>query len=197
MVVVPHVPSMLRQATYDAVYEQTRGAAVFLADPGGGLFYADLLRGLWHEPGELIVVEQDVVPPPGSLQALHDCPALWCGHMLPFQGGVNSGTLGLAKFSAECKRVFPLLFDFALARPPWLKTVACLKAGEVDPYAAPDMRDWPSSVGWPRCDIMIRRELEVRGARWHCHEPAPTHLHDWPGGPVSVKADLTLLVSAQ
>jgi hypothetical protein len=181
---------MLRRATYEAVRAQVGEAATFLADPGGGMFYADLLRRLYHEPGDLIIVEQDVVPPPGALRGLLDCPGLWCGHRLPFEGKLNYGTLGLARFSAELKRLLPLLFDYALARPPWLRQMVCLKPGEPNAFASHDPRDWPSTVGWPWCDSLILRELETRGAHWHEHSPPVEHLHDWAGEPASAKIAL-------
>jgi hypothetical protein len=168
---------MLRPATRAAVEAQVGGEAVFLADPGGGMFYADLLRRLFREPGDLVICEQDVVPPPGAIAGLLACDHYWCGHLLPFEGRFNYATLGLAKFSAELKRRLPAVFDYALARPPWLARVPCLKPGEVDPWAGDDVSLWPSSVGWPRCDILILRELETRGLRWHRHDPPVVHLH--------------------
>ena len=191
MIVVPFVPGLLRKATYEAVREQVGDEAVFLADPGGGMFYADLLRRLYHQPGDLIIVEQDVIPPPGSLRALEACPGLWCGHRLPFEGKLNYGTLGLAKFSRELKRILPLLFDYALARPPYLKQMVCLKPGEPNAFASDNPRDWPSTVGWPWCDMLILRELETRGATWHEHTPPAGHEHDYPGRPESLKVELT------
>src|SRR5579859_1112290 len=182
-VVVPHVPGMLRSRTRLAVLEQAGTAAVFIPDPGGGFYYADLLRRLWRELGPLVIVEQDVVPPPGSIAGLLGCPQLWCGHMLPAPGRLISQSFGLVKFSAELKARLPLLMDTAMARPPWYRTRRCLKAGEPNLFPEGREAEWPSTVAWPSCDIYLGRDLMASGVEWHRHEPPVEHLHWDPPEP--------------
>jgi len=191
-IVVPHVPGMLRERTRQAVIGECGPAARFIPDPGGGFYYSDLLRKLWREGGPLVIVEQDVVPPPGSIAQLLACPEEWCGHMLPAQGRLISQSFGLVKFSAALIERLPLLMDKAMARPPWLRTMRSLKLGEPNLFPEGGEPTWPSTVAWPSCDIYLGRDLMASGVAWHRHEPAVEHLHweppenplGWPPAPI-------------
>jgi hypothetical protein len=183
---------MLRSRTRDAVLAEAGPISRFIADPGGGFYYSDLLRRLWREPGPLVIVEQDVVPPPGALAALLACPEEWCGHLLPAQDHLISRSLGLAKFSRSLLERLPDIADQALARPPYLRSGRCRKWDEPDLFPEGRRREWPSTVAWPSCDIYLQNELGASGVDWHQHDPPVEHLHweapenplGWPPAPI-------------
>ena len=63
--------------------------------------YSQLLTQLWLAGEEFLTLEHDVVPTPGTLQALRDCPAAWCQH-LSFTGpGKLRQGLGSLRVSKE------------------------------------------------------------------------------------------------
>lgn len=71
--------------------------------------YGKLMARLWLEETGFIIVEWDVAPWPGALQALWDCPRIHCHYLYP-QGGMIgefAGTLGCVKFAASLTRNHP------------------------------------------------------------------------------------------
>jgi hypothetical protein len=77
---------------------------------GDGDRYFWLMEALWHRGEGLLVVEHDIVPYPGAIKALQECPEPWCA--VPYQVGVNVGTwLGCTKFSPEIMSTVPDAFD--------------------------------------------------------------------------------------
>lgn len=55
-----------------------------------------------------------MVPPPGAIQALLDCPQPWCSHLCWIGERYDALTLGLVKWSAAFQRQWPKLVDIAL-----------------------------------------------------------------------------------
>lgn len=87
----------------EGVYPQT-----VLLD--GDTEYARVLSALWRASESFVLVEGDVVPWPGAVRALLDCPEPWCGHNYPIASGFNCGTLGCVKFGAALMRQWPSLW---------------------------------------------------------------------------------------
>lgn len=76
--------------------------------------YWRLLRDLWSEGDTFVVLEQDKVPAPGAIQAIHDCPSLWCAYPVPrWQDGGYSDfpPLCCVKFHALLMERFPKLME--------------------------------------------------------------------------------------
>ena len=72
--------------------------------------YFWLLQAAWHRQEGVIIVEQDIVPPPGAIDELRACPQDWCGR--PYQVGINIDCwLGLTKFSPAIMAAVPDAFD--------------------------------------------------------------------------------------
>ena len=68
-----------------------------------GMFgYWQLLTDLWSKSESFILLEHDVIPWPGSIQLLNDCPEGWCVHEYPYgEPSQLIWALGACKFSAE------------------------------------------------------------------------------------------------
>jgi len=157
-VLVPFVPGMLRPQTKAEVIRQ-RPAAMFVPTPReDDTSYARVLIEASRLPGHLVVVEQDVVPPPGAIRQLLQCVHPWCYHLLALDGRLTPACLGLAKFDAGLKVRFG----------DWMAE-AVKGTGETDrgSFAV-------------SCDVGIARWMERQGVPAHVHEPPPVHLH-WKG----------------
>lgn len=188
-----------RHECWAEVERQWPAARMTPLRPGFDYDYADEIRRLWRVPGDLVIVEQDVTPPPGAIQGLLDCPNWWCTH--PHRVGSRhlTDTLGLAKFSAYLKRSSPDLADDALApfdprvatREGWTNvgrasskaTIerrgrrACVRQDAEVPPVWWDARTRPSNVHWSQCDNRLARLLRGLALEPHVHQPPTRHLH--------------------
>lgn len=164
VVVRPYVPGML--------VGESRGHPI---NVGASQYdYYDLLVELCQRGQDFVVVEQDMVPPEGSIDALFACPQPWCGHSYAVQLGDvveifgDLGTLGLTGFKGPAVQ--------------WLGLV---------------LSGW-SPITWSRLDGMVYRALriahppmghdpsqpvEMEGFRVHRHYPDAGHLHSYSGQP--------------
>ena len=154
---VPYVVGMLRDATADAVLAQAPAARLVPIDPADLYAYGRTLARVAAESLDLIVVEQDVIPPRGAIAGLLACPDGWCGHRIDCGNGPADATLGLARFGRQLLRRHPDLFVRAAGR------------GKVGPARVP----WNALDGW------IRHVLRAWGVTWHPHTPDALHLHDY------------------
>lgn len=188
MVIVPYVAGGLRPEVAREVLRQVPSAELAQLEPEDEFAYADLLRALWREPGDLVVCEQDVIPPPGAIRGLLMCGAEWCCHPGWVQDRYQLHTLQLARFSADLRARLPDLADFALAPSRWWRPGPALRRGEVDlwPEGRPEV--WPTAVEWWRADSALALQLLRAGVRACVHLPAPRHLHDY-GAARGVAAD--------
>ena len=77
--------------------------------------YWRLLREMWAEGDTFAVLEQDKVPGPGALRAIHDCERAWCAYPVEQQGGglADFPTLSCAKFGASLMARWPGAVDIA------------------------------------------------------------------------------------
>lgn len=199
LVIVPYVEGGLCRETRQEVYRQWPVATFAAQRRGFDFDYADTLRTAWHEAETLIIIEQDVVPPPGSIRELLRCPDPWCTYPMWLDGHHQFDTLGLAKFSQSlCDRYHDLV-DMALASPDPRRYVrdgltridpnctdatlqrygrtATLRADATNPIGNSDPCTWPSTIPWNVCDSHLSRLLRKRGYTPHVHHPAPKHLH--------------------
>lgn len=78
--------------------------------------YARSVCQWWDAGRELVIVEGDSLPPPGSVAALLHCPAEWCAHPSWVGRAYLPDTLGLARFSGRLTRRLPELAWQALHR---------------------------------------------------------------------------------
>lgn len=74
------------------------------------LTYAQLLEREWSKGGGFVLVEHDIAPWPGAIDALLACPRDWCAHRYP-KGGRLVRALGCVKFSEGLVRNYPTLPD--------------------------------------------------------------------------------------
>lgn len=183
LIVVPCVRGMLRQQTYEAVREAVGSDSFLRFHTPGGFHYSDLLRELWHQPGDLVIVEQDMVPGPDDIQRLLDCPLPWCGHQTMYIDHLLPETHSLVKYSAALRQRWPELCCRALTRNHWNPY------NKLNHYHGPnlwpdgDEHRWPTDVPWFYAADNIARELRDLGFRWHEHQPVVPHLH-WDPHPV-------------
>lgn len=139
------------------IQAQHREVLTFHQPVNAPFAYAQDLRQLWAMDDDVILVEQDVIPPENAIDQLLRCAEPWCTH--PHWLGVRycEDSLGLVKWSRELKRLRPDLFAQAIgARPgqPW-------------------------GAHHTACDVKISRVLTINGIRPHVH-PTPTrHLHEY------------------
>ena len=154
---VPYVDGMLDGRTVSAVLAQAPAARLVPIDPDDPYAYGRTLTRVAAESWDLVVVEQDVVPPPGAIAGLLACPDGWCGHHIDCGNGPADATLGLAKFGRQLLRRHPDLFVRAAGR------------GKVGPARVP----WNALDGW------VRHIMRAWGVTWHPHNPEALHLHDY------------------
>lgn len=200
-VVVPYAPGYLNPATALWAYQDDHPVTFYSLPADDPYAYADLLRRLWREPGDLVVVEHDVIPPVGSITALLDCMRPWCTHPHWVATRYVDDSLGLARFHRGLKHAMPDLADRALARadhrvytrlgltnvpanasPATLDrdgVRACLRPDASFPLDSDGRPRPPSTVDWTWCDTALSRLLRHLGITPHVHQPPTTHLHDY------------------
>jgi len=159
-VVVPHVRELLADATIAAVMEWGGSYAFQPLDPHDPYAYARALMEWWERRMDLVVIEHDIVPGPGMIEALLACDQPWCGHPYHIGEGRYTYGLGLCKVSAD-----------VINHRPGLAIMA--------------MRDHRGQVGkvrWPAVNESFGRQMARYGYTMHHHAPAAAHLH-YPEGP--------------
>jgi len=124
---VPYFPG-IREATRVALI----GYPYIPAEAAGLYGYQEFFRGRWAAGESFIVVEHDVVPWPGSLEGLRDCPEPWCAH----------------NFHLHLHRRYKLTDPGAT--PP----LGCAKITAAFIEATPGLFDEP--CGWEYCDQRVR-----------------------------------------
>ncbi len=147
-----------------AAWAGMRGDVEFRQIPAGedGLF--QFLATEWAEGEGFMVVDQDLVPPPGAVEELEACTQHWCG--FPFRYPMCTeahvpdlavGDFGCTRFSTELVRVMPdLLEETTEEHNPW----------------------WLG--GGPRSRLMVAERFIYRmnryGLHFHAHWPEAEHL---------------------
>jgi hypothetical protein len=153
-IVVPHIPGMLHPCTRD--WATARHARLVALDPYDTEAYWRLLRDEGADPGDLLIVEQDIVPAPGVTTAMLACPHPWCTSPYPIASRQLHDGLGCTKLSDSLKTQHPDLMD---------------RLGEVDGDGLP-------AKDWRRLDVRLSKLLRGLGYEPHQHAPSE-HLHDY------------------
>lgn len=153
-VTVPYVRGMLRDETRAAVLAQDPRARFVELPAGSAVAYARHLIEWWKEPGDTIIVEQDVIPPPGAFASLLHCTSGWCTHPMLHGTAVKTDLLGLVRWSAWLKRFCPQAMESALL-------------GGVGSW------HWPH---WRSCDQLWARWAAHRDYAPCVHQPEAVHL---------------------
>lgn len=83
-----------------------------------GYTYRSLLEQLWKESEEpFIIIEQDILPWPGAIEELWQCPCQWGTYSYKYQGGIGiAHMLGIAKITPELIKQTPGIWD---DETPW------------------------------------------------------------------------------
>lgn len=148
---------------YSTLYPETRAALeadgidaeYVYVGVGQDSTYHDLVERLWAEGRGWINVEQDIVPWPGALRQLWDCPCEWGGFAYGLAMGYGA-YLGCTKFSDSLVR----------ERPGVVAAVAYLRD------------DGAPRRYWGRLDTRLKQVLEDQEQlTMHIHWPAVRHLN--------------------
>lgn len=155
-VLLPYIAGMLKPQT-EAWAKQQNGILRCQLDPGDDAAYWELLATWWRAPGELIVVEHDMVPRPGVVDRMADCRYSWCISPYYISGGQLCTTgLGCARFAERTRRRYPALMD---------------RVGTIEDT-------WCPARSWRRLDERVSRVMHDLGYRPHLHGRSK-HLHDY------------------
>lgn len=158
-VLLPYTPDRLAERTSEWAYSRGDVYAVDVA--GADDAYFNVLAAQWQEPGDLLIVEHDMLPADGCVDEMLACRWPWCS--APYEVAnhqrITDG-LGVTKFSATLKQLRPQLMD---------------EVGAICDDGLP-------AKNWRRLDTRISRVLRGAGYRPHLHAPA-VHLHDYQARP--------------
>lgn len=155
MILLPY--TRLHPATARLANRYAPGHVRVRIDPADDTAYWRLLAKLWLEPGDLLIVEQDIGIRAGVVEGLAACPQPWCGFPTAI-GRQLLVCLGCTRFSAALKAAEPDLLD----------AVGQDATGGL-----------PARV-WQRLDVRILDHLRARGYQQHEHLPTVAHYHRYP-----------------
>ncbi len=154
MILVPY--TRLHPATARLLNRHAPGYVRVRLDPGDDTAYWALLAKTWREPGDLLIVEQDVGIRAGVVEELAACREPWCGFPYPI-GARLLVCLGCTRFTAELKAAEPDLLD---------------AVGE-------DATGGLPARVWQRLDVRILDHLRERGYTQHRHDSPMRHYHKY------------------
>lgn len=117
LILVPHVPGMLREPTVQAAENSRQRYLLATLDPADDGAYASLLIKHWDGYADLIVMEQDMVVTQEQIGGLIGCDQWWCGHRYHVGEGRYTTGLGLCRFSREVQQRYPLAAVHAARNP--------------------------------------------------------------------------------
>jgi hypothetical protein len=60
--------------------------------------YGAHFTGLWDRHQAFVIVEWDIIPWPGAVAALLECPKRWCTHCYPVHRGNLTVSFGIGKY---------------------------------------------------------------------------------------------------
>ena len=136
-----------------ASWAAEHGATLCHVDRPDG--YWEALAVLWTIPGDLVVVEHDMLPAPGVTETMAACRRPWCTSPYRVEAGMARESLGCTRFAARLKTRHPNLMG---------------RLGEIgDELPAKD---------WRRLDVRLARLLRDLGYRAHTHRLS-AHLHNY------------------
>lgn len=171
MIWLAAVGEVRNQEVWNELGRQWPDYGVWGIDPDNDYDYGEYIRSEWRGDEPLVIVEQDVIPPPGSIMGLLGCPRDWCAHEVDLGGHLSARNLSLVKFSARLQLYVPSLAEQAL------------------PRAGSERKQ----ISWRSVDQAMIRALEFAGFQVHVHQPPAVHLHRYlgfpPGGPAPSTPD--------
>ena len=118
--------------------------------------YWRLLDREWHVPGDLLLVEHDILPAPGVTEAMEACPRPWCSSPYRIEHTWLPDGLGCIRLAARLKERYPDLMA---------------RLGEMTGDGLPPK-------DWHRLDVRLSQLLRSLGYRPHLHRRS-LHLHDY------------------
>lgn len=155
--VVPAAPGFLRDET--RAWADRNAADITWLDPDPESYWR-LLAAEWATPGDLLIVEHDMLPAPGVTEAMTACLRPWCCSPYRIAHSWLDEGLGCVKLAARLKDRHPDLMA---------------RLGEVTGDGLP-ARDWH------RLDVRLARLLRDLGYAPHRHRRS-VHLHDYQARP--------------
>lgn len=156
-ILVPYVAGMLRPETKKWA-EGYADAQLVELDRNDDAAYFNLLAHWWQQPGDLIVVEQDIVPRQCGIERMAFCQkSMWCTERYPIEHHtmLDNG-LGCVRFSQRLKERWPGVM---------------VRVGYID-------NDGEPAKSWRRLDTRVSLVLHQLGYKPHVHSTAQ-HLHDY------------------
>jgi hypothetical protein len=167
-VVVPFVADSLHPETRE--WAANSGAILYELSSSDAAYW-EALTEWWQQPGDLVIVEQDIVPHPDVVAEMLGCPSGWCSS--PF----------LVR-AAPRMRLWITHDGVTSVRPPlatpdrWLTDgLGCVK------FSAALRQEFPEAAvsvegPWWRLDTHLSQLLRGYGLVPHLHEKS-VHLHDY------------------
>lgn len=152
--VVAAVDGFLRDET--RAWADRHAADVNWLPPGDTQAYWRLLAAEWHTPGDLLLIEHDVLPAPGVTEAMAACTRPWCSSPFRIANGWLPDGLGCVRLAARLKERHPDLMQ---------------RLGEMGGDGLPPK-------DWRRLDVRLSQLLRSLGYRPHLHRRS-LHLHDY------------------
>lgn len=155
--VVAAVPGILHERT--RAWAERHDARIAWLE-GDAEAYFRLLRALWGEPGDLLLIEHDIVPAAAVTGAMAACLRPWCTSPYRIAHSWLDEGLGCVKLAARLKQRHPRLMD---------------ELGETAGDGSP-------AKDWHRLDTRLAHLLRDHGYRPHAHRRSE-HLHDYEARP--------------
>lgn len=157
LILVPHVEGMLRPETQAWAKGLDATVALPLLDRTNTHAYGEMLYQHWAGQRDLVIVEQDVVPPDHAVERFNACSMPWCTHPYLIEDYVGDMVLGCTRFTARLQRQLPHLM--------W--------------HAARNLGGLRQPTPWYSLNEQIIRYLQINRIPVHPHTPPATHLHDY------------------
>lgn len=156
--VVPYTRDRLHEQTHQ--WAVKHGARLREIDPRDEAGYWKLLVDEWLTmPGDLVIVEHDMLPADGVVEEMEDCRRPWCTspyQVTVYPTNIVRNGLGCVKFAQRLKDRHPDLMH---------------RLGDVAGDGLP-------ARSWRRLDARLTDLLHLLGYRSHTHRRS-THLHDY------------------
>ena len=155
VLIVPHVPGMLKAETMAAVERSYEAYFTFPLKWDDPYQYAELFRQVWDWPVDTLWIEQDMVPTAAQITDVLYCSHQWCTITYHQGGGMYTDGIGFAKFASRLKTVWP-------------------NAGA---NISADPRGRERAVKWPSLNEQVENHLSRLGVAMHVHDGHVMHLH--------------------
>lgn len=121
----------------------------YVRTDGGPYVFSEFLRYMWKQAEPFVLIEHDVLPYPGAIQEIWDCPEEFCGK--PYRiATFEAACFGCTYFGSELMTQYPDAMEEAARRDPvW----SCLDHRLADVLAESgrkgDQNPGDGSWGWP------------------------------------------------